>query len=150
MYGECPMIGSLLRQLLRLDRKAVASFYDCRMYFALFSTALVIPGWLTACGTDFTDCFGIQKLYADATPSANNWTFTGNARDPRFMEQHVIPAGEGWFQPMDPEEMRVEVLSDVAASEGKIPTFDLSKVLAKGFIFKPPNSPDGAGDSELW
>lgn len=76
----------------------------------LFSTAL-LPQSSIACGTEFTDCFGIQKLYGDAAPPSNNWTFTGNARDPRFMEQHIVPAGQDWFQPMDPEEMRVEVLS---------------------------------------
>ena len=62
------------------------------------------------------------------------------------MEEHIIPAGQRWFQPMDPEKMRVEVLSDVAANEENIPTFDVSRVLAKGFLFKPPKSPDSLGD----
>lgn len=101
---------------------------------------------MSACGDEFTDCFGIQKLYADAGRPSNNWTFSGNPRDPRFLEQHIVAAGQGWFRPVNPQKMRVQVVSDVAADEEKIRTFDISKVLAKGFLFKPPNSPDGHGD----
>lgn len=93
-----------------------------------------------------TDSFGIQKIYADATAPANNWSFTGNPRDPRFMEQSIGPAGSGWFRPSDPQAMRLEILSDPDASEESIPTFDLSKVLQKRFLFKSPDSPDGKGD----
>lgn len=42
--------------------------------------------------------------------------------------------------------MRVEVLSDLSANEETIPTFDVSKVLSRGFLYKPPNSSDGNGD----
>jgi len=92
------------------------------------------------------DQFGIQKIYADAPPPINNWVFKGDPRDPRFMEQHIVPAGNGWFRPEDPVEMRVEVLSDTSANERTIETFDVAKVLAKGCLYKPPGSPDGKGD----
>lgn len=45
-----------------------------------------------------------------------------------------------------PAEMRFEVLSDPSANEYTIPTFDLSKVLARGYLYKPPSSPDDKGD----
>lgn len=92
------------------------------------------------------DKFGIQKIYADASQPANNWTFNGNTNDPRFMEQKVVKVADGWFKPQEETEMRVEVLSDPSATEKKIETFDVGKVLAKGYLFKPPNSPDGKGD----
>jgi hypothetical protein len=92
------------------------------------------------------DRFGIKKLYADAPPPANHWEFGGDAHDPRFMEQRIVPASGGWFRPSHPEEMRVEVLSDSSANERTIPTFDVNKVLAKGYLFKPPDSADGKGD----
>jgi hypothetical protein len=92
------------------------------------------------------DRFGIQKIYADAPQPANNWVFDGNANDPRLMEQKIVKAGDGWFKPEDPAEMRVEVLSDPSANERRIETFDVGKVLAKGYLFKPPDSPDGKGD----
>lgn len=92
------------------------------------------------------DRYGIRKIYADAAPPANNWYFTGDVRDPRFMEQRIEPAGNGWYRPELPGRMRVEVLSDTAASEGTIPTFDMAKVIAKGYLYKPPDSPDGKGD----
>jgi hypothetical protein len=92
------------------------------------------------------DCFGIQKIYADAPPPANNWTFTGNPRDPRFMEQYVIPAGGGWFRPSNSQMMRLEILSDPSANEATIPTFDLAKVLATGYLYKAAGHPDGNGD----
>lgn len=100
------------------------------------------------CSPQETDSFGIQKIYADADAAspANNWSFTGNPRDPRFMEQYLIPAGGGWFRPSDPQEMRLEILSDPDASEESIPTFDLAKVLTKGYLFKSPDNPDGKGD----
>jgi hypothetical protein len=93
-----------------------------------------------------TDKFGIQKIYADAPPPANNWVFSGDESDPRFMEQGVVKAGGGWFKPEDPAKMRVEVLSDPSANQKRIETFDVAKVLAKGYLFKPPNSADGKGD----
>ena len=92
------------------------------------------------------DSFGIQKIYADAAPPANNWVFTGNPHDPRFLEHDITPVGDGWFRPTKPQEMRQDVLSDPAATEDSIPTFDMAKVLAKGYLYKPPNSPDGKGD----
>jgi hypothetical protein len=92
------------------------------------------------------DSFGIQKIYADATGPINHWTFTGDTNDPRFMEQRIVAAGRGWFRPQNPTQMRVEVLSDPAANEKTIATFDVGKVLAKGYLFKPPDSPDGRGD----
>lgn len=70
----------------------------------------------------------------------------GNPNDPRFMEQRVVAVGDGWFRPEDPTELRVEIVSDPAANEKTIETFDVAKVLAKGYLFKPPNSPDGRGD----
>jgi hypothetical protein len=92
------------------------------------------------------DRFGIQKIYADAPPPINNWVFNGDPMDPRFMEQHIVAVGDGWFRPEDPIEMRVEVLSDASANERTIETFDISKVLAKGYLYKPPTNPDGKGD----
>ncbi len=100
-----------------------------------------------ACGAEQgIDSFGIQKIYADAPSPANSWRFSGDPHDPRFMEQSVIPTGGGWFRPSDPQEMRLEILSDPTATERSIPTFDLAKVLAKGYLFKSPDSPDGKGD----
>lgn len=92
------------------------------------------------------DKFGIRKIYADAPQPVNLWIFDGDSNDPRFMEQKIVKAKGGWFKPVDPSEMRVEVMSDPSASEKKIETFDVNKVLAKGYLFKPPNSPDGKGD----
>jgi hypothetical protein len=92
------------------------------------------------------DEFGIQKIYADAPPPANNWVFHGNPKDPRFMEQSLVPVGNGWFRPENPVELRVEVVSDTSANERTIPTFDVGKVLARGYLYKPPQSPDGHGD----
>lgn len=92
------------------------------------------------------DQFGIQKIYADAPQPVNNWVFSGDANDPRIMEQKIVPAGDGWFKPRDATEMRFEVLSDPAADESSIETFDLAKVLAQGYLLKPPDSPDGKGD----
>lgn len=101
-----------------------------------------------------TDAFGIAKMYADAPAPANSWSFAGKADDPRFMEQRILAVGDGWFRPTNPQEMRVEVVSDRAAKERTIPTFDVAKVLAKGYLFKPPDSPDGRGDflniEETW
>jgi hypothetical protein len=92
------------------------------------------------------DKFGIQKIYDDAPQPVNNWTFGGNANDPRFMEDRIVDAGNGWFKPENATKMRIEVLSDAAANENTIETFDLAKVLAKGYLYKPPNSTDGKGD----
>ena len=92
------------------------------------------------------DRFGIQKIYDDAPQPVNNWTFSGNANDPRFMEDKIVDAGNGWFRPENTTEMRVEVLSDAAANEKTIETFDVAKVLIKGYLYKPPNSADGKGD----
>jgi len=92
------------------------------------------------------DRFGIQKLYADAPTPANNWTFSGQANDARFMEDKIVDAGNGWFKSEDPARLRLEVLSDAAANEKTIGTFDLARVLAKGYLYKPPASPDGKGD----
>ncbi len=92
------------------------------------------------------DAFGIRKIYADAQPPSNSWTFTGNPRDPRFMEQYFVAVGDGWFRPSDSKMMRVEVLSDPAATENTIPTFDIAKVLAKGYLYRPPASAGGKGD----
>ncbi|MGB8369345.1 MAG: hypothetical protein ACLPYZ_05170 [Limisphaerales bacterium] len=92
------------------------------------------------------DRFGIQKIYDDAPQPVNNWTFSGNANDPRFMEDKIVDAGNGWFKPENTTEMRVEVLSDAAANEKTIETFDVAKVLSKGYLYKPPNSADGKGD----
>jgi hypothetical protein len=92
------------------------------------------------------DDFGIQKMYADAPSPSNNWTFTGDTRDPRFMEQRIVAAGDGWFRPENAQQMRVEVVSDISANEHTIETFDLEKALSKGYLYKPPASPDGKGD----
>lgn len=92
------------------------------------------------------DAFGIQKIYADAPQPANNWTFSGKVNDARFMEDKIVDAGNGWFKPANATEMRVEVLSDAAANEKTIETFDLAKVLAKGYLYKPPDSADGKSD----
>jgi hypothetical protein len=93
-----------------------------------------------------TDAFGIQKTYADSAQPANNWVFTGNRHDARFMEQDVISVGDGWFRPADPREMRLEILSDPKATEQTIPTFDMKRVLKNGYLYKPANSADGKGD----
>jgi len=92
------------------------------------------------------DPFGIHKIYADAPGPANNWIFNGNPRDPRFMEDRIVRAKDGWFKPQDASKMRFEILSDPSATERNIETFDVGKVLAKGYLFKPPDSPDGKGD----
>ncbi len=110
-----------------------------------------VLGGITSSGADRgpqadTDSFGIQKIYADAPEPANHWTFTGNPNDPRFMEQRIVAADDGWFQAENPKEMRVEVVSDPSANEHTIETFDLARVLAKGYLYKPPDSPDGKGD----
>src|SRR3954468_13658045 len=52
-----------------------------------------------------TDAFGIAKIYADAPAPANNWIFGGKEEDPRFMEQRIVEAGDGWFRPRNPTEM---------------------------------------------
>ena len=62
------------------------------------------------------------------------------------MEQHIVAAHGGWFRPEDPAEMRLEVLSDPTANERTIETFDVTKVLSKGYLYKPPANPDGKGD----
>jgi hypothetical protein len=102
--------------------------------------------WPACLSVPNADCFGIQKIYADAPAPANHWSFTGNPQDPRFMEQYVIPAGDGWFRPSDSQMMRLEILSDASAREATIPTFDLAKVLTRGYLYKAPGSPDGNGD----
>jgi hypothetical protein len=108
---------------------------------------LIAPAAWPACtSSPDIDCFGIQKIFADAPPPANSWTFGGNPRDPRFMEQYVIPTANGWFRPSNSQEMRLEILSDPAANEQTIPTFDIAKVLARGYLFKPPDSSDSMGD----
>lgn len=109
-------------------------------------TLLLAPRFGRAADAAQVDRFGIQKIYADAPPPANHWTFAGTADDPRFMEDRIVAVGDGWFRPRNPQEMRVEVLSDASANERTIETFDVTKVLAKGYLFKPPNSPDGRGD----
>jgi hypothetical protein len=122
---------------------AINEFMQIRQPAILATLLLVVPAW---CAPPETDSFGIQKIYADAPVPANTWSFTGNPRDPRFMEQYVIPVRDGWFRPSDSQEMRLEVLSDPAATEESIPTFDLAKLLAKGYLYKSPDSPDGMGD----
>jgi hypothetical protein len=92
------------------------------------------------------DKFGIEKMYADAPQPANNWTFSGKVNDARFMEDKIVDAGDGWFKSADPTRLRVEVLSDAAANENRIETFDVGKVLARGYLYKPPDSADGRGD----
>jgi len=93
-----------------------------------------------------TDRFGIQKIYADAPQPANHWAFSSEVNDGRLMEDKIVDAGNGWFKSADPTRLRVEVLSDPAANEKTIETFDLGKVLAKGYLYKPPTSADGKGD----
>jgi hypothetical protein len=107
--------------------------------------AILVFGSARGQGADI-DQFGIQKIYADAPPPINNWVFSGDPKDPRFMEQRVVASRDGWFRPEDPAEMRVEVLSDPAANDRTIDTFDVARVLSKGYLFKPPGSPDGRGD----
>jgi hypothetical protein len=92
------------------------------------------------------DKFGIQKIYDDAPQPANNWAFAGNPNDPRLMEDRFVEAGNGWFKPENTTKLRFEVLSDPAANEKTIETFDLAKVLARGYLYKPPDSADGPGD----
>ena len=92
------------------------------------------------------DQFGIQKIYADAPPPINNGALAGAANDVRFMEQRIVDAGNGWFRPQNATQMRVEVLSDASANEKTIETFDVGKVLAKGYLYKAPDCADGKGD----
>jgi hypothetical protein len=92
-----------------------------------------------------TDKFGIPKIYEDAATPCNNWFLSG-ANDPRFMEQKIIDAGNGWLKPQNPTELRVEVVSDTTADEDTIDTFDVSKVILNGFLYKAINSPDNKGD----
>ena len=112
----------------------------------LFHLPRPVQGQVQTAPDPKVDPFGIQKIYADAPPPANHWTFSGQADDPRFMVGKKVEAAHGWFKPVDPKEMRFDVLSDTAANERTIETFDLTKVLAKGYLFKPPNSADGKGD----
>jgi len=111
----------------------------CKLLLALTTLSFL------AAASD-SDSFGIRKLYADAAPPANSWTSSGNPRDPRFMEQYLVPVGDGWFRPSNLREMRLEILSDPAANERTIPTFDITKVLERGFLYKPPDDPSGRGD----
>jgi hypothetical protein len=62
------------------------------------------------------------------------------------MEQYFVALGDGWFRASKQKEMRVEILSDPAANESTIPTFDIAKVAARGYLYKPPDSADGRGD----
>jgi hypothetical protein len=111
--------------------------------FAVVMTVLVAPAFGAP---QQTDAFGIEKIYADAPAPANNWSFSGISRDPRFMDEYAVPVGDGWFRSSAPEEMRLEVLSDPAATEENIATFDIAKVLKKGYLYKRPDSADGKGD----
>jgi hypothetical protein len=92
------------------------------------------------------DNFGVAKIYADAQRPVNNWTFSGDVGDKRLFEQSIVAAGDGWFRSQHPDEMRFEILSDPSANEDTIPTFDVSKVLERGYLYKPPRSPDEKGD----
>lgn len=91
------------------------------------------------------DQFGIQKIYADAAPPVNNWVFNGTISDPRFMEQRIVSAGNGWFAPSNQTEFRLEIKSDTI-TDASIPTFHFQEVIKKGYLYKPVNSPDGKGD----
>ena len=62
------------------------------------------------------------------------------------MEQYVVAVSDGWLRASDPQQMRLEILSDPAANEETIPTFDIAKVLATGYLYEPPHSPDAKGD----
>jgi hypothetical protein len=70
------------------------------IYFALLA-AMVLASMAPGAPSQ-VDCFGIQKIYADAAAPANGWIFTGNPRDPRFMEQYVVAVSDGWFRASDP------------------------------------------------
>ena len=131
-----------------IDRSRIMSYHvSYALAHAMIPYLILLLLLLPACAAPpETDAFGIQKIYADAKPPANHWSFTGNPHDPRFMEQYVVAAGDGWFRPSDPRQMRLEISSDPAATEATIPTFDLAAVLAKGYLYKPPGSPDGKGD----
>ena len=94
-----------------------------------------------------TDVFGIQKIYGDDTRGPrNNWHLT-SANDPRFFEQKPIgPDSNGYYTYPSLSQGRIEVLSDPSANEKTIPTFDVNKVIDKGYLYKPVDSPDGKGD----
>jgi hypothetical protein len=91
------------------------------------------------------DTFGIQKIYPDAPPPVNNWYLTSTS-DPRFFEQKPVSVGDGWYTYSNLTQGRIEVLSDTAVHENAIPTYDVSKVISKGYLWKPINSTDNKGD----
>lgn len=119
-------------------------YFTRRIVLCLLAVAS-LPGALAATAQE-RDAFGIAKLYADAPAPVNNWFFTGDVHDARIFESRIESAGDGWVRPTNPQELRLEVLSDPAANERTIPTFAMDKVLAKGFLYKPPESEDGHGD----
>jgi hypothetical protein len=94
-----------------------------------------------------TDVFGIQKIYGDDTRGPhNNWHLT-SASDPRFYEQKPVgPDSNGYYTYPSLSQGRIGVTSDPSANENTIPTFDVNKVIDKGYLYKPVNSPDGKGD----
>jgi hypothetical protein len=91
------------------------------------------------------DTFGIQKIYPDAPPPVNNWHLT-STNDLRFFEQKPVSVGDGWYTYSNLTQGRIEVLSDTAVNENAIPTYDISKVISKGYLWKPINSTDNKGD----
>jgi len=94
-----------------------------------------------------TDVFGIQKIYGDDTRGPrNNWHLT-SASDPRFYEQKPVgPDSNGYYTYPSLSQGRIGVTSDPSANENTIPTFDVNKVIDKGYLYKPVDSPDGKGD----
>jgi F5/8 type C domain/Bacterial Ig domain len=94
-----------------------------------------------------TDVFGIQKIYGDDTRGPrNNWHLT-SASDPRFYEQKPVgPDSNGYYTYPSLTQGRIGVTSDPSANENTIPTFDVNKVIDKGYLYKPVDSPDGKGD----
>jgi hypothetical protein len=94
-----------------------------------------------------TDVFGIQKIYGDDTRGPrNNWHLT-SASDPRFYEQKPVgPDSNGYYTYPSLSQGRIGVTSDPSANEKTIPTFDVNKVIDKGYLYKPVDSPDGRGD----
>lgn len=96
------------------------------------------------------DVFGVAKIYQDAAPPVNNWSFT-DVGDSRFFEEKPkVVSGTGkdaWLTYPKLDQGRIEVLPEAGIDPDKdVDTYHYEKVIAKGYLRKPRNSPDGKGD----
>jgi hypothetical protein len=93
------------------------------------------------------DEFGIAKVYADATGPRNNWALH-SASDSRLMEQKPVPVSgqPGWYTYPNLTQGRIEVMSQAGLTEKNIATFDVTKVIDKGYYVLPFDDASGKGD----